>query len=431
MWLNKLKSSMKSKASKDYISYKRNNCRLCLSKDIELAVKMGKSPISEKYVDKDNLDKIIPKVSLDLYFCKNCSHVQLIDVVNPDYLWADFTFKTARDTKLIKHFEDYVERVLNVQKLETQDLIIDIGSNDGTLLKCFKDKGYKNILGVDPASEIVDQANISGIKTIKGYFNLDLAKKLRKKSGQAKVITANNVFAHSDDLREMLEAIKFMMSEDSVFVFEVSYLLDVVKKMLIGTIFHEHLSYHSLFALKQFLDSFNLQIIQVERGPEQGGSIICYAKLKKDLNKIHKSVFELLSLEETEKLNRIETIKEMNLKLINLKSELNEMIKKIKDEKKTISGFGAARSGTTFLNYFDIGKQIEHLYDDNSEKHFKFSPGDQIEVLPTKTIKKNKPDYLIILAWIHADKIISKNQSYIENGGSFLRFFPTVEIIKK
>ncbi len=108
---------MKSKASKDYISYKRNNCRLCLSKDIELAVNMGKSPISEKYVNKDNLDKIIPKVSLDLYFCKNCSHVQLIDVVNPDYLWADFTFKTARDTKLIKHFEDYVERVLNVQKL--------------------------------------------------------------------------------------------------------------------------------------------------------------------------------------------------------------------------------------------------------------------------------------------------------------------------
>ena len=100
-------------------------------------------------------------------------------------------------------------------------------------------------------------------------------------------------------------------------------------------------------------------------------------------------------------------------------------------KKKTISGFGAARSGTTFLNYFDIGKQIEHLYDDNSEKHFKFSPGDQIEVLPTKTIKKNKPDYLIILAWIHADKIISKNQSYIKNGGSFLRFFPTVEIIKK
>ena len=422
---------MKNKDPKDYIAYTRTNCRLCLSKEIELAVNMGKSPISEKYVKKDNLEKIIPKVSLDLYFCKNCSHVQLIDVVNPDFLWADFTFKTARDTKLIKHFEDYVERVFNVQKIDAQDLIIDVGSNDGTLLQCFKDKGYKNILGVDPASQIVDQANLSGIKTIKGYFNLELAKKIRNTNGKAKVITANNVFAHTDDLREMLEAIKFMMSEESIFVFEVSYLLDVVKKMLIGTIFHEHLSYHSLISLKQFLNSFNLDITRVERGPEQGGSIICYAKIKKSSNMIDKSVLELLTLETTEKLNKIETIQKMNSKLTNLKSELNKIIKKIKDEKKTISGFGAARSGTTFLSFFDIGKHIDHLYDDNNEKHFKFSPGDQIEVLPTKTIKENKPDYLIILAWIHADKIILKNQSYLENGGAFLRFFPVIEIIKK
>ena len=243
--------------NKDYISYARTSCRLCLSKEIQLAVKMGKSPISEKYVQKDNLEKIIPKVSLDLYFCKNCSHVQLIDVVNPDFLWADFTFKTSRDKKLIKHFENYVERVIDIQKIESEDLIVDVGSNDGTLLQCFKEKGFKNILGIDPASQIVDQANLSGIRTLKGYFDLELAKKINNTDGKAKIITANNVFAHMDDLRGMLEAIKLMMNEESIFVFEVSYLLDVVKKMLIGTIFHEHLSYHSLISLKKFLNSFN------------------------------------------------------------------------------------------------------------------------------------------------------------------------------
>ena len=221
---------MKSKELKNNITYARNNCRLCLSKEIEMAVNMGKSPISEKYVKKENLENIIPKVSLNLYFCKNCSHVQLIDVVNPDFLWADFTFKTARDIKLINHFKDYVERVINVQQINDEDLILDIGSNDGTLLQCFKDKGLQNILGVDPASQIVDQANLSGIKTIKGYFNLELANKISSINGKAKVITANNVFAHMDDLRGMLEAIKFMMNEESIFVFEVSYLLDVVKK---------------------------------------------------------------------------------------------------------------------------------------------------------------------------------------------------------
>ena len=422
---------MKSKELKNNITYARNNCRLCLSKEIEMAVNMGKSPISEKYVKKENLENIIPKVSLNLYFCKNCSHVQLIDVVNPDFLWADFTFKTARDIKLINHFKDYVERVINVQQINDKDLILDIGSNDGTLLQCFKDKGLQNILGVDPASQIVDQANLSGIKTIKGYFNLELANKISSINGKAKVITANNVFAHMDDLRGMLEAIKFMMNEESIFVFEVSYLLDVVKKMLIGTIFHEHLSYHSIISLKQFLNSFNLDIIKVERGPEQGGSIICYAKIKKQSNKIHNSVFELIALEKKEKLDKIETIQKMNDQLIDLKNELNKIIKKIKHENKTISGFGAARSGTTFLSYFGIGNHIDYLYDDNKEKHFKFSPGDQIEVLPTKDIDENKPDYLIILAWIHADIIISKNQNYLENGGAFLRFFPKIEIIKK
>ena len=422
---------MKSKELKNNISYARDSCRLCLSKEIEMAVNMGKSPISEKYVKKENLENIIPKVSLNLYFCKNCSHVQLIDVVNPDFLWADFTFKTARDIKLINHFKDYVERVINVQQINDKDLILDIGSNDGTLLQCFKDKGFQNILGVDPASQIVDQANLSGIKTIKGYFNLELAKKISSTNGKAKVITANNVFAHMDDLRGMLEAIKFMMNEESIFVFEVSYLLDVVKKMLIGTIFHEHLSYHSIISLKQFLNSFNLDIIKVERGPEQGGSIICYAKIKKQSNRIHNSVFELIELEKKEKLDKIETIQKMNDQLTDLKNELNKIIKKIKHENKTISGFGAARSGTTFLSYFDIGNHIDYLYDDNNEKHFKFSPGDQIEVLPTKDIDENKPDYLIILAWIHADSIISKNQNYLENGGAFLRFFPKIEIIKK
>ena len=422
---------MKKIDTKNYISYARNNCRLCLSKEIEIAVNMGKSPISEKYVKKDNLENIIPKVSLNLYFCKKCSHVQLLDVVNPDFLWADFTFKTSRDIKLIKHFQDYVDRVFKVKKIDKKDFIIDIGSNDGTLLQCFKDKGYQNILGVDPASEIVDQANQSGIKTIKGYFNLELSKNISSENGKAKIITANNVFAHTDDLRGMLEAIKLLMDNESIFVFEVSYLLDVVKKMLIGTIFHEHLSYHSLISLTQFLNSFGLDLIKVERGPEQGGSIICFAKIKQSSNIIDKSVDELIALEKTEKLNKIETIIEMNSKLENLKIELNTVIKKIKDEKKIISGFGAARSGTTFLSFFDIGKEIDHLYDDNNEKHFKFSPGDQIEVLPTKLISQNKPDYLIILAWIHADKIISNNQSYLENGGAFLRFFPKIEIIKK
>ena len=165
-------------------------------------------------------------------------------------MWADFTFKTSRDEKLINHFDDVVSRILKIKNINKDDLILDVGSNDGTLLKCFSKKGFSNILGIDPASKIVNQANKNGIPTIDSYMNAGSAKKILSKYGSAKVVTANNVFAHADDLRGMLKSIKFMMEKDSIFVFEVSYLLDVIEKMLIGTIFHEHLSYHSVKTLQ-------------------------------------------------------------------------------------------------------------------------------------------------------------------------------------
>ena len=423
---------MEEKKIFNQVFYKRNSCRICAGKNLELALKMGDSPISEKYLTKEKISENIPKVPLDLYFCKDCTHVQLLHIVKPEYLWADFTFKTSRDEKLINHFNDVVSRILKVKNIDKNDLILDVGSNDGTLLKCFSEKGFKNILGIDPASHIVKQANKNGIPTIEGYMNSSSAQKILSKYGSAKIITANNVFAHADDLQDMLKSIKLMMENDSIFVFEVSYLLDVVQKMLIGTIFHEHLSYHSVKTLKYFFDFHEMELIHIERGPEQGGSIIGYAQKKEgSIKNNFKSVEVLLNLEKEFGLDNIEKITEMNEKLISIKENLNKIIADIKKEKKTISGFGAARAGTTFLSYFEIGKYIDYLFDDNKDKHYKFSPGDKIEVLPTSEIEKTKPNYLIIFAWIHADKIIKNNQKFLNNGGSFIRFYPKIELIKK
>ena len=245
------------------ISHERTNCRLCLSEDIELVIEMGKSPISEKYVVQKELSTVIPKVSINLYYCKNCKHIQMLDVVNPDYLWSNFTFKTSRDEKLINHFDKYAKEVLEFEQMDKESLILDIGSNDGTMLNSFKKLGFENILGIDPAEEIVKEANARGVKTIQGYFNKQTAKDILTKYGKPKVIIANNVFAHVDDLREMLQSIKSIMDEKTIYVFEVSYLLDVIKKMLIGTIFHEHLCYHSIISLSSFFESFGLKLTKV------------------------------------------------------------------------------------------------------------------------------------------------------------------------
>jgi SAM-dependent methyltransferase len=409
--------------------YKNKSCRLCGDTYLELVVPLGESPISEKYLTSDN--RHVPSLAapLNLYFCSGCHHVQLIDVVDPNLLWSDFTFETGRDHKLIQHFQDYAGKVRDFGKLSPEDLVVDVGSNDGTLLECFKELGFANVLGIDPATEIVEAANQRGINTISGFMNDETSERIRKDYGKAKLISANNVYAHVDDLSGMTRAIKNLLSGDGLFVFEASYLLDVVEKNLIGTIFHEHLSYHSLISLEPFLKNHGLEIVHVERGPEQGGSIVGYVQHNGGPYERRTSVQELLQLEAQAGLHESETVRAMYQRLEELKSHIVEFAESARSDGKVLSGFGAARAGTTLLSYFGIGKHLSHLFDDNESKHFKFSPGDKLEVLPTSNIYRVKPDALLILAWIHADKIIASHQQYLREGGRFVRLFPKFEVV--
>jgi len=173
-----------------------------------------------------------------------------------------------------------------------------------------------------------------------------------------------------------------------------------------------------------------MDLVHVERGPEQGGSIVGYAQFTNGPKNIQDSVAKLLKLEKERKLDRPETIRGMYEGLESVKTEVRNLITDLRKENKTVAGFGAARAGTTLLSYFGIGRQLDFLVDDNKTKHYKFSPGDKLEVLPTSVIYKNPPDYLLILAWLHADKIIESHKQYLEEGGSFLRLFPGVTEIK-
>jgi SAM-dependent methyltransferase len=409
----------------------KDECRLCGSNDLLKVIHLGDSPISEKYTAaKDSPEKQV-RVPLDLYFCNHCTHVQLIDVVDPDYLWADFTFKTSNNRALVSHFDDYALNSIRFSGANATDLIVDIGSNDGTLLKAFQKRGLNNVLGVDPAEEIATLANSEGVPTIIGYLNFVTTARILEQHGKAKIVTANNVYAHVDDLSGMTKAITRLMRLDGVFIFEVSYLLDVVQKNLIGTIFHEHLCYHSIRALIPFLDKHGLKLLRVERGKEQGGSIVCYAQFKEVLQRENGSVSKLLDLEEQSHLGDSKTLVEMSARLETVKAKVRALLNELRNEGHVIAGFGAARAGTTLLSYFEIGELVDYLVDDNEGKHYRYSPGDQLQVLPTAEIYSRKPDYLLILAWIHADNIIKSHARFLENGGAFIRIFPEVEVIQR
>ena len=403
---------------------KRNNCRLCLSKDIKKVFEIGKTPISEKYV-KSKQNKI-PKIKLDLYMCKTCHHVQVVHVINPKYLWSEYTFETGRDKNLIKHFQQYANKVCKFKFLEKKDLIVDIGSNDGTLLKSFDKNGYKNVLGIDPAKDIAKKANNLGIRTLNSFFDEKVSSLIKKKYGKAKIVTANNVFAHNDDLLSFLKSIKNILSEDGIFIFEASYLLDIIKKQLIGTIFHEHLSYHSIISLKKFFENNGLNFFDVERNKQQGGSIIGYVTKNKKI-KVSKKIFKLIKLEKKNYLDSNKCFLSFEKKLKQTKKNINNLFKK----EKSLSCFGSSRSGTTIMTYFGMGEKIQYIFDDNKSKHYKFSPVNQIKVYPSEEIYKKKVNFLFIMAWIHEKKIILNHKDFLNNSGKFVSLYPKFKIIKK
>lgn len=406
-------------------------CRLCKSGSLIRVVSLGLSPVSEKYLSRDQLDCKEIKVPLDLYFCRDCFHVQLIDVVDPEYLWSDYTFRTGDNKKLVDHFLDYVMRVRNFSALGESSLIIDVGSNDGTLLKAWRACGYQNVLGIDPATEIAAEANAAGIETLVGFLDSEIVRHVKANYGLAKVVTANNVYAHCDDLVGMTQSIRSIMDKDGLFVFEASYLLDIVEKDLLGTIFHEHLSYHSLLALTEFFLRQNMELVHVERGPEQGGSIVGYVQHLSGPWKVRDSVSDLLLLEKERELDQASTFELMATRLDRAKVSVKKVIEEYKSKGKTVAGFGAARAGTTLLSFFEIGEDLDFLLDDNQSKHYKFSPGDHLEVFPTEHLYDKNPDCVVILAWIHAEKIIASHQEYLRRGGAFLRVFPTVELVRE
>ena len=407
---------------------KRDKCRLCESKKLQLVVPLLPTPVAEKYLTKSELLKDELICPLDLWMCEDCGHVQLIDIIEPNYLYNDYTYSSGRSKGLVNHFKEYAKYICEKFKIQNNSFVIDIGSNDGTLLKFFKEFNLTT-LGIDPAREIALNATKKGIETWPVFFDVNIAKKILSKYGKAKVITANNAFAHMDNLKEIVESIKILMNKDSIFVFEISYLVDVINKVLLGTIFHEHHSYHSIIPLINFFNNYGLEIIDITRNNIQGGSLVGVVQIKNGRYEPNESVKEIIEIEKTNRINKIETLKNFSKTLITIKDNIKSLLNKIENEKKTIAGFGAARSGTTLITQMQIGHLINYIVDDNEDKQGKYSPGDKIIVKPTDFIYEDMPDYLLILAWVHSKNIIKNHFKYLELGGSFIICFPKLKVI--
>ncbi len=407
---------------------RRETCRLCDSSRLELVVPLAPTPVAEKYVSRDDFGRPTPSYPLDLHMCLECGHVQLLDVVDPAFLFDQYTYRSGTTKRVIEHFDEIAEVTTNRYKLTAGKFVVDIGSNDGTLLGRFKQRGME-VLGVDPARDIAQEAVEAGIPTIPDFMSASLARRIKREHGAASVVCAFNVFAHNDDLAGMATSIRELLAPDGVFVFEASYLLDIIDRMLLGTIFHEHLSHHSVKPLVGFLKRHGMELIDVQRNSIQGGSIVGTVQLAGGPHSVSETVGDLLELEADRELDQPETLRRFDDDLQQLKGQLDELIADVRKQQKTVWGYGAARSGTTLIAQMDLGKVISCIVDDSPDKQNKLSPGDHIPVLPTKALYDNMPDYVFILAWIHARPIIRNNREYLERGGRFIVCVPELKVI--
>jgi 2-polyprenyl-3-methyl-5-hydroxy-6-metoxy-1,4-benzoquinol methylase len=408
--------------------HKRSTCRLCDSTNVEMVLKLEPIPLSENYCNDSETGKSAKRYPVDLYMCSDCGHVQQLDVIDSKSLWDNYTYYSGEAKGMPEHFQQVTEDIIKDFSPEIGSLVIDIGSNDGSLLVPFKRRGYK-VLGIDPAKEIASQATQQGIETIPELMSLDLAKKIVKERGPAQVVCMFNAFAHADNMNEIAESIHHMLGEDGIFVFEAQYLMDIIDKVLIATIFHEHISHHSVKALNLFFNKHGLELINVQRVPIQHGSIIGTVQPKVGNREPDKSVKQLLHIEAERKLSEVEKLKEFGNTVQKLREKTQSLVKEWKHENASVAGYGAARSGPTLISQLGLTGVIDYILDDHAQKVGKYSSGDGLEILPTSELCKRMPDYTVILAWVHSQKIIQQNQDYLENGGKFVVLCPEITII--
>ncbi|MBI4062715.1 MAG: methyltransferase domain-containing protein [Elusimicrobia bacterium] len=407
---------------------RRSTCRLCSATKLTPVISLAPTPPANAFVDKEHIQEKQELFPLDVFLCQSCAHLQLLDVVDPGVLFSDYVYVSGTSPVFVEHFKNYARYAIEHFKLKKDSFVIDIGSNDGTLLKFFKEEGFR-VLGIDPAVNIAKAATAEGIETIPAFFDLSLAKKIRTNHGQAGIVTANNVFAHSDHLKEFTEGVRELLGPDGVFIFEVSYLADVVTKILFDTIYHEHVAYHSVKPLVKFFDSQGMRLIDALRVDSHGGSLRASAALAQGSRKTSPAVAELLRLEEDLKLNRPETFRAFETRINKRKEELVNLVRSLKAQEKSIGGFGAPAKATTLMYHFGLGPDlIDFIVDDSPLKQGLFSPGHHIPVLPSKAIEERRPDYLVIFAWNFAESIIAKNQKYLQGGGHFIVPLPELKI---
>jgi SAM-dependent methyltransferase len=402
---------------------------MCGSRDLQLILKMAATPPGDHYVTADQRRTPQPVYPMDLVMCGVCALAQLPDVVDPELLYRDYIYNTSISLGLVQHFDRYAEAVVARLAPPPRSLVVDVGSNDGTLLKGFRSRGMR-VLGIDPAIEAGRMANDAGLETLSTFFTKELGAKLRAERGAASVVTANNVFANVDDLDDLMAGVRELLAPEGVFVFETGYFPDLVRQRIIDNIYHEHLSYYSVTPLEKFFPRHGMKLAAVDHEPTKGGSIRGFVTLESSARTIDAGQMRsLLDRERAEGFARPAGLRSFTESTAKLRDDVIALVSDLRRQGRTVAGYGASVGVTSLLYYFDLGSALPFLVDDNPIRHGRFTPGHHIPVLPSEALYDRKPDDVLLLAWRYAEPILKRHEKFRAAGGRFILPLPEISIV--
>lgn len=403
---------------------------MCNSNSLVEAMSLSPTPPGNDFLAKSELGRDELTYPLDLYFCEDCHHIQLGHIVDPKILYQkNYSYVSATSAYFVNHLKFYAEEMVRRFDLRFNNLVVDIGSNDGTCLSFFKELGMK-VVGVDPAIKIAEKATENGIDTIADFFGYELAVELKKKYGPAKYITSHNACAHIDDLFDVVKGVEHWLDTDGIFVLEVGYFVDVYSNTWFDTIYHEHLDYHTVAPFEKLFDRVGMELISIERISPQGGSIRVMVQKKGGGLERDNSVDKLIALEIKLGLDKAENLHKLNHKITLVRDKLHDLIHTLKANGKIIAGFGAPTKATTLMTHFSLDKTVlDFIVDDNPLKQGLFTPITHIPVLSADALYEMRPDYVLILAWNFSEQIMQMHKKYREQVGKFILPMPNPEIV--
>jgi hypothetical protein len=408
--------------------YERKTCRMCLSEDLQMAMPLKPTPIGDKYLPPERGEESRELVPLDLLLCGQCGNMQTGAIIDPDVIYGHYLSRpSAVNPALSGAYKEYAESVVERYELSKDDLVVEMGSNDGAFLNFYKRLGIP-ILGIDPAQNLAAAAAKIGVETIATFFTEKVGGEIREKHGPASVFIANFVFANIDDLDDVVLGIRTLLAEDGVFICETNYRVDVFQKFLIETINHEHLTYYAVKSLQKYFARHAMELINVEHVPSKGGSLRFTVQHQGGPRAVDPSVQGHIDNEEALGLYDLGFYQAHIDKIESVKNELGQRLEEFKVQGKTFAGYGTSIGATILIYQLGFGEYLKFLVDDDPYRQGLVSPGFHIPVVSAQGLADEDPGYVLILAPLYAEPIMNKNQDYIDRAGHFINVWPEVKI---